>query len=64
MLRTSTAARRRHSRTCGSRFGKEVANVNKARLITLLITASLFAVLVARLAIVLGTGGINDGGYQ
>ncbi len=38
--------------------------MNKARLITLLITASLIAVLVARLAIVLGLGGINDGGYQ
>jgi hypothetical protein len=37
--------------------------VNKARLITLLITASLLAVLVAKLVILASTGGLNDGGY-
>jgi hypothetical protein len=37
--------------------------VKKARLISLLITASLVAVLVAKLVIVAKTGGMNDGGY-
>jgi hypothetical protein len=37
--------------------------VTKARLITLLITASLLAVFVAKVAIVCATGGMSDGGY-
>jgi hypothetical protein len=37
--------------------------VNKTRLITLLITASLLALFVARVVIATRTGGMNDGGY-
>ncbi len=37
--------------------------MTKARLITLLITASLLAVFVAKLAVAMATGGMNDGGY-
>jgi hypothetical protein len=37
--------------------------VKKARLISLLITVSLVAVLVAKLVVVTKTGGMSDGGY-
>lgn len=38
--------------------------MNKARLISLLITASLLAIIVARVFIATKTGGMNDGGYM
>jgi hypothetical protein len=38
--------------------------VNKARLISLLITASIIAVFVARLCLATKLGGMNDGGYM
>jgi hypothetical protein len=43
--------------------GKGGVIVNRARLISLLITASLIAVFVARLVLATKTGGMNDGGY-
>jgi hypothetical protein len=39
------------------------AIVNRARLISLVITASLIAVIVARLVVSTKLGGMNDGGY-
>ena len=43
--------------------GKGGVIVNRARLISLLITASLIAVFVARLVLAATTGGMSDGGY-
>ena len=46
-----------------SKVGKEVSTVKKARLISLLITASLVAVLVAKVVVLCHGGGMSDGGY-
>jgi hypothetical protein len=59
---TSTALRPRRSRMSGS-SGRGGVIVNRARLISLLITASLIAVFVARLVLATKTGGMNDGGF-
>ena len=37
--------------------------MNRARLISLLITASLIAVFVAKVIVAAKTGGMSDGGY-
>ena len=37
--------------------------MNRARLISLLITASIIAVFVARFVLATKSGGMNDGGY-
>jgi len=44
--------------------GKGGVIVNRVRLISLLITASIIAVFVARLVLVSKGGGMNDGGYS
>jgi hypothetical protein len=43
--------------------GKGGVIVNRVRLISLLITASIIAVFVARLVLASKTGGMSDGGY-
>ena len=47
----------------GSRFGKEVTYMNKARLFSLLITAALLTMALAKVGVVLHSGGFNDGGF-
>jgi hypothetical protein len=47
----------------GSRFGKEVNYVNKARLFSLLITAALLTMVLARVGVIFHAGGMNDGGF-
>jgi hypothetical protein len=37
--------------------------MNKARLFSLLITAALVTMLLARVGVILHAGGMNDGGY-
>jgi len=44
-------------------MGKGGVIVNRARLISLLITASIIAVFVARFVVATKSGGMNDGGY-
>ena len=47
----------------GSRFGREVTYMNKARLFSLLITAALMTMLLAKAGGILHNGGFNDGGF-
>ena len=61
-LRRNTGGLSRHSRTFAS-SGKGGVIVNRARLISLLITASIIAVFVARFVLATKTGGMSDGGY-
>jgi hypothetical protein len=60
---TSTAPRLRLSRIFGSRFEEEVKHMNKARLFSLLITAALMTMLLAKAGVILHNGGFNDGGF-
>jgi hypothetical protein len=47
----------------GSRFEREVNYMNKARLFSLLITAALMTMLLAKAGVILHGGGMNDGGF-
>ena len=47
----------------GSRFEEEVTHMNKTRLFTLLITAALMTMLLAKVGVILHGGGFNDGGF-
>jgi hypothetical protein len=47
----------------GSRFEEEVTHMNKARLFSLLITAALMTMLLAKAGVIMHGGGFNDGGF-
>jgi hypothetical protein len=47
----------------GSRFAEEVKHMNKARLFSLLITAALMTMLLAKAGVILHGGGFSDGGF-
>jgi len=47
----------------GSRFEREVNYMNKARLFSLLITAALLTMALAKVGVIFHSGGFNDGGF-
>ena len=47
----------------GSRFQEEVTHMNKARLFSLLLTAALLTMILARVGLLFHAGGMNDGGF-